>query len=63
VSGVALQNQRPQICLGHAPLSEKSNLSAMAYVDLNPIRAKIADSVTSSEYTSIRIRGKAVGVI
>jgi len=41
-------------------LSEKSILAAMAYVDLNPIRAKVADSVTSSKHTSIRIRGKAV---
>jgi len=44
-------------------LSEKSNLSAMAYVDLNPIRAKIAESITSSKHTSIRMRGKAVGAI
>jgi len=41
-------------------LSEKSILAAMAYVDLNPIRAKAADSVTSSKHTSIRKRGKAV---
>jgi len=41
-------------------LSEKSILAAMAYVDLNPIRAKVADSVTSSKHTSIRVRGKAV---
>jgi len=32
----------------------------MAYVDLNPIRAKVADSVTTSKHTSIRIRAKAV---
>ena len=32
----------------------------MAYVDINPIRAKVADSVTTSKHTSIRIRGKAV---
>ena len=32
----------------------------MAYVDLNPIRTKVADSVTSSKHTSIRIRDKAV---
>jgi len=29
-------------------------------MDLNPIRAKVADSVTSSKHTSIRKRGKAV---
>ena len=28
--------------------------------DLNPMRAKVADSVTSSKHTSIRKRGKAV---
>jgi len=32
----------------------------VAYVDLNPIRAKVADSITSSKHTSIRIRDKAV---
>jgi len=41
-------------------LSEKSILAAMAYADLNPIRAKVADSVSSSKHTSIRKRGKAV---
>ena len=41
-------------------LSEKSILAAMAYLDLNPMRAKVADSVTSSKHTSIQIRGKAV---
>ena len=29
-------------------------------MDLNPIRAKVADSVTTSKHTSIRIRSKAV---
>jgi len=32
----------------------------MAYVDLNPTRAKVSDSVTSSKHTSTQIRGKAV---
>ena len=41
-------------------LSEKSILAAMAYVDLNPIRAKVADFTTSSKHTSIGIRGKAL---
>ena len=41
-------------------LSKKSILATMAYVDLNPIRAQVAESDTSSKHSSIRIRGKAV---
>jgi hypothetical protein len=37
-------------------MSEKSILSAMAYVDLNPIRADIAKRLRSSKHTSIRER-------
>ena len=37
-------------------LSEEALLSCMAYVDLNPLRAKIAKTPETSEHTSIRER-------
>jgi hypothetical protein len=44
-----------------ALLDEKAVLACMAYVDLNPIRAKMSSSVQSSQYTSIfeRIHDKS----
>jgi len=47
-----------------ALLDEKVVLACMAYVDLNPIRAKMVDSVQTAEYTSIfeRIHDKASDV-
>ncbi|WP_028866989.1 transposase [Psychromonas arctica] len=44
-----------------ALLDEDALVTCMAYVDLNPIRAKINDSVETSEYTSVyeRIHGNA----
>lgn len=37
-------------------LTEEALLSCMAYVDLNPVRAKIAETLEESEHTSIRER-------
>jgi len=39
-----------------ALLSEEAILAAMAYVDLNPIRARIAETLESSSYTSVAAR-------
>ena len=40
----------------NALANEKELLNAMAYVDLNPIRAKIADTPESSDHTSVQQR-------
>jgi REP element-mobilizing transposase RayT len=52
-------------CCGHffeqrfysgALLSERAVLAAMAYVDLNPVRARIARTIAESKHTSIHAR-------
>lgn len=63
--GVARRANQEDDCTGHfwesryksqALLDEKAVLSAMAYVDLNPIRAGMAATPWESEYTSIKQR-------
>jgi REP element-mobilizing transposase RayT len=41
-------------------LSEKSILAAMTYVDLNPVRADIAKGVSTSSYTSVKMRHEQI---
>ena len=62
---IARQANREDQCTGHFwesrfksyPLdTEEAVLSCMAYVDLNPIRAAIAETPETSDYTSIKER-------
>ncbi len=41
-------------------LSEKSILAAMTYVDLNPVRADIANGVSTSDNTSVQMRNDQI---
>jgi hypothetical protein len=59
---IAWRANREDNCTGHffeerfysgALLSEKALLSTMAYVDLNPLRAKICESIEKYQHTSI----------
>lgn len=62
---IARQANAEDKCTGHfwegrfksqALLDEKALMACLAYVDLNPVRAGIAEKPESSEYTSIKLR-------
>ncbi|MEL3928178.1 hypothetical protein V1669_12380 [Aeromonas enteropelogenes] len=63
--GLARQANQEDSCKGHfregrfksqALLTESALLACMAYVELNPVRAKLAETPKKSDYTSISQR-------
>jgi len=67
---IARKANAEDTCTGHfwearfhsqALRSDAALLSAMAYVDLNPIRAQMADTLEDSDYTSVKSRLAADG--
>ncbi|SJN54204.1 hypothetical protein VR7878_00676 [Vibrio ruber DSM 16370] len=66
---IALRANQEDQCRGHfwegrfksqALLDEKALLAAMTYTDLNPVRANIAETPETSEYTSFKRRVNAL---
>ncbi|WED25641.1 transposase [Vibrio sp. DW001] len=66
---IALKANQEDNCKGHfwecrfknqALLDEQALLAAMAYVDLNPLKAGIAEKPETSEFTSIKVRLQAL---